>query len=97
MENTPEITAQLLQQKAAQLKLSCFTTHECEECGFKIRYIFGRNEVTYNNACRCENGGGLTVSSSWKSVAEDVKGLLAIPSKKDVVAEYWKLYGNPNK
>jgi hypothetical protein len=85
------ITPEMLHRKAAELKLTRFVTHECEECGFKISYSFSSEEVHYNNACRCENGGGLSVKASWKTLTEEVKQLLLTPSKRDHVKQYWNL------
>jgi hypothetical protein len=87
----PEITPELLQIKAAKLKLSRFVSHECGECDFKISYSFSGEEVFFNNACRCENSGGLTTKTSWKTVAEEVKALLQIPSKAEAVKQFWQL------
>ena len=86
-----EITPEFLHKRAAELRHSRFVTHVCEECDSKISYIFNGEEVHYDNGCRCENGGGLTTKSSWKTVAAEVKMLLLIESKKKEVIEFWKL------
>lgn len=86
-----EITPELLHLKAAQLKHSRFVTHVCEECDSKISYIFNGEEVHYDNACRCENSGGLVTKTSWKTLAEEVKILITIPSKRDETIQFWKL------